>query len=133
MTAQAMGASVAFPGPGQPLAGTGEPCVRSAADIDRIPPPEPASQGRFPLMLDALGYIRDALGDDVFIVACFDQYPFSLACELMGIQQVMIQLMDDRTLIETLMEKCSEYTVAYARRWPRSAPICSAAVIRPPG
>ena len=115
VTAQAMGASVAFPGPGQPLAGSGEPCVRSAADIDRIPPPEPGSQGRFPLMLDALGYIRDALGDDVFVVACFDQYPFSLACALMGIQQVMVQLMDDRALVEALMEKCCEYTVAYAR------------------
>ncbi len=115
VTAQAMGASVAFPGPGQPLAGAGEPCVRSGTDIDRIPPPEPGSQGRFPLMLEALGYIRDALGDDVFVVACFDQYPFSLACALMGIQQVMLQLMDDRALVEALMEKCSEYTVAYAR------------------
>ena len=115
VTAQAMGASVAFPGHGQPLAGTGEPCVRSVGDIDRIPPPEPGSQGRFPLMLDALGYIRDALGDDVFVVACFDQYPFSLACALMGIQQVMMQLMDDRALVEALMEKCSEYAVAYGR------------------
>jgi MtaA/CmuA family methyltransferase len=33
----------------------------------------------------------------------------------MGIQQVMIQLMDDRAMVEALMEKCSEYTVAYAR------------------
>ena len=115
VTAQAMGAKVAFPGHDQPLAGTGEPCVLSAADIDRIPPPEPGSQGRFPLMLEALGYIRDALGDEVFVVACFDQYPFSLACALMGIQQVMVRLMDDWALVEALMEKCSEYAVAYAR------------------
>ena len=79
VTAEAMGAAVAFPGPGQPLAGTGEPCVRSAADIDRIPPPDPATQGRCPLMLEALGRIKEAIGDEAFVVACFDQYPFSLA------------------------------------------------------
>ena len=114
VTAEAMGAAVAFPGPSQPLAGIGQPCVRSAADIDHIPPPDPKSQGRCPLMLDALRYLREALGRDVFIVACFDQYPFSLACALMGIQQVMMQLTSDRSLVEAMMDKCSEYTVAYA-------------------
>jgi MtaA/CmuA family methyltransferase len=114
VTAQAMGAAVAFPGPQQPLAGTGQPCVQSAADIDRIPPPDPQSQGRLPIMLEAMRYLHEALGKDVFIVACFDQYPFSLACALMGIQQVMTQVMDDRFLIEAMMEKCSEYAVAYA-------------------
>jgi uroporphyrinogen decarboxylase len=115
VTAQAMGARVAFPGKGQPLAGTGEPCIRSAADIDRLPLPDPGTQGRFPLMLEALSYVRAALGSDVFVVACFDQYPFSLACALMGIQQVMIQLADDVALVHALMERCCEYTVAYGR------------------
>ena len=36
------------------------------------------------MMLEALERIRQALGDEVFVVACFDQYPFSLACALMG-------------------------------------------------
>jgi uroporphyrinogen-III decarboxylase len=87
VTAEAMGAKVAFPGPQQPLAGTGEPCVSTVADIDRIPPPNTASQGRWPLMLDALCYIKEAIGNDAFVVACFDQYPFSLACALMGIER----------------------------------------------
>ena len=42
VTAQAMGAAVAFPAGNQPMGGTGEPLVRAAADIDRIPPPDPA-------------------------------------------------------------------------------------------
>lgn len=114
VTAQAMGAAVAFPSGNQPLAGTGEPCIRSASDIDRIPTPDPAAQGRFPLMLEALRYIREALGDDAFVVTCFDQYPFSLACALMGIQQVMMKLLDDRPMVEALMDRCAEYAVAYA-------------------
>jgi MtaA/CmuA family methyltransferase len=114
VTAEAMGAEVAFPGPTQPLAGTGRACVQSAADIERISPPDPGTQGRWPLMLEAMRLIDAAIGKDVFIVACFDQYPFSLACALMGIQQVMLLLIDNPSVIESLMEKCSEYTVAYA-------------------
>lgn len=114
VTAQAMGASVAFPLGNQPLAGTGRPCVRSAADIDRIPPPDLSSQGRWPIMLEAMRCLDDAVGKDAFIVACFDQYPFSLACALMGIEQVMLQLMDDRSMVEALMARCAEYAVAYA-------------------
>ena len=71
---------MAFSRPGQPMAGTGEPLVRSAADSTGLPPPDPLSQGRWPLMLDALRLIDAALGEEVFLVACFDQYPFSLAC-----------------------------------------------------
>jgi MtaA/CmuA family methyltransferase len=114
VTAEAMGAAVGFPGPEQPLAGTGEPCVRSMADVQRIGPPDPKTQGRGPLMLEALRRINAEIGKEVFIVACFDQYPFSLACALMGIQQVMLLLIDDRPLVESLMARCSEYTVAYA-------------------
>ena len=114
VTAQAMGAEVAFPGPHQPMAGTGRPCVRSAADIHRIGPPDPQSQGRWPLMLEAMRLLRDALGDQAFLVACFDQYPFSLACTLMGVEQVMMKVLDDRPMVEALMERCSQYAVAYA-------------------
>jgi len=114
VTAQAMGSPVAFPGDDQPLAGTGEPLVRTRADVDRIPPPDPGSQGRWPIMLEALQLINEALGNNAFIVACFDQYPFSLACALMGIEQVMIKLCDDRSLVQRLMQKCGEYTLAYA-------------------
>ncbi len=113
VNAQAMGAAVAFPAPDQPLAGTGQPCVRTAADINRIPPPDPASQGRWPLILEALRVVRRALGDDVFIAGCFDQYPFSLACALMGIEPVMTRLLDQPTMIEDLMARCADYAIAY--------------------
>jgi len=114
VTAQAMGAPVGFPNDRQPMAGIGGPCIRSAADIDRIPPPDPASQGRWPIMLEALRYVVEAVGGETFIVACFDQYPFSLACAMMGIEQVMVKLLDDRPLVEALMQRGVEYAVAYA-------------------
>ena len=114
VTAEAMGAAVDFPGDNQPLCGVGKPPVRSANDIEQIPPPNPDTQGRWPLMLDALRRIRRNLAGKAFVVACFDQYPFSLACALMGLENVMIQLSDDPTLVHMLMDKCSQYTIAYA-------------------
>ena len=114
VSAQAMGARVDFPGENQPLGGTGEPLIREASDIERLSPPDPTSQGRWPLMLDALRRIRRALGDEVFIVACFDQYPFSLACAVMGIEAAMLAATEDRSMLQALMARCADYAVAYA-------------------
>jgi MtaA/CmuA family methyltransferase len=115
VSAQAMGATVGSAADDQPFGGLGGPLVRTAGDIDRIPPPESGSQGRYPLMLDALARLVKTLGKDVFIVACFDQYPFSLAAALMGINEIMVKLVEDRPLVEALMERCLEYGLAYGR------------------
>jgi MtaA/CmuA family methyltransferase len=114
VTAQAMGKPVAFPGPGQPLAGTPGALVRTLADVARIPPPDPWKQGRCPLMLEALGRVVEVLGNDVFVVACFDQYPFDLACQLMGMEALMLALVDNRPLVDALVDRSAEYTLAYA-------------------
>lgn len=114
VSAQAMGAPVAFPGENQPLSGAGRPCVRSMADLESIPSPDPSKHGRWPVMLEALRIVRKAL-EQVFLVACFDQYPFSLACALMGIERVMLSLTDDRRMLEAIMERCAQSAVAYGR------------------
>jgi uroporphyrinogen decarboxylase len=115
VSAQAMGATVGAAGDNQPFGGLGEPLVRTVRDIERILPPDPAGQGRYPLMRDALGRIVKALGKDVFVAACFDQYPFSLAAALMGMNEIMLKILDDRPMVEALMERCLEYGLAYAR------------------
>lgn len=115
VSAEAMGARVGATGDDQPFGGIGEPLIRTTADIRRIPVPNTAAQGRYPLMLEALTRIRGALGEQVFIVACFDQYPFSLAGELMGLERIMLALHDAPAMVEALMERCLEYGLAYGR------------------
>jgi uroporphyrinogen decarboxylase len=115
VSAEAMGARVSAPDPQQPLCGIGEPRIRTARDIDRIPPPDPGSQGRYPLMLEALERVRRAIGHEAWVVACFDQYPFSLAAALLGLNQIMIKVLDDRPFVESLMERCLEYGRSYGR------------------
>lgn len=115
VSAEAMGATVGATGDDQPFGGMGEPLIRSAADVDRIPAPDVGARGRYPLMLEALGRIVKTLGRDVFIVACFDQYPFSLAAALLGINEIMVKVHDDPPMVEAVMARCAEYTLAYAR------------------
>jgi MtaA/CmuA family methyltransferase len=115
VSAQAMGATVGSMGEDQPWGGTGEPRVRNLADVRALPPPEPERQGRYPLMLDALGRIVAAVGRDTAVVACFDQYPFSLAAALMGLNELMLALEDDPALVRALMERCLGYGLAYGR------------------
>lgn len=115
VSAEAMGARVRAPDDHQPFGSDGPPLIQTAADIDRIPAPDVGRHGRYPLMLDALSRIGTALGRDVFIVACFDQYPFSLAAALMGINEIMLKVMDDPPFVRALMERCLEYAAAYAR------------------
>lgn len=115
VSAQAMGATVGSPGPEQPWCGLGPPRVRSRHDLARIPPPDPETQGRYPLMIEALGRVVAALGRQVCVVGCFDQYPFSLAAALMGLDGIMLAVHDDPDLVAALMERGLEYGLAYGR------------------
>jgi uroporphyrinogen decarboxylase len=120
VTAEAMGAEVGFPGENQPMSGTGRVRIRCADDIDAIPPADPFAQGRMPLMIEALRLLRRRLGEDVFIVGCFDQSPFSLACALAGMSDVMLRLYDDPGFVEALLDRAVEYGSAYARALGRA-------------
>jgi uroporphyrinogen decarboxylase len=115
VSAEAMGAKIGATDHNQPLGGIGQPPVSEPSDVDRIPPPDVSSHGRYPMMIEALERVVDAIGKEVFIAACFDQYSFSIAAALMGISQIMLRLHDDPEFVRALMLKCEEYAFAYAR------------------
>lgn len=115
VSAQAMGATVGPLSEDQPWGGQGEPLVRNLADVQALPSPDVATQGRYPLMLDALRRVVAAVGDEVAVVACFDQYPFSLAAALMGINELMLALEDDPALVRAVMERCHDYALVYGQ------------------
>jgi len=64
-------------------------------------------------MVEALRRVREALGERAFIVACFDQSPFSLACALGGIEPVMVKTIEEPEFVEALMAKDAEYALSY--------------------
>lgn len=115
VSAQAMGAAVGPIGAQQPWGGLGEPRVRTLADVKALPEPDVARQGRYPLMLGALRRIVAGVGRETAVVACFDQYPFSLAAALMGLNELMLAVHDDPALVQALMERCHRFGLAYGR------------------
>ncbi len=119
VTAEAMGAAVCSPGEDQPLCGAGEPLIRQTGDLDRIPPADPGAQGRMPVLLEALRLVKERIGEEVFIAGCFDQSPFSLACALVGINELMVKMLDDPPFVRAVMERCIEYGVAYGQAFAR--------------
>jgi MtaA/CmuA family methyltransferase len=66
-------------------------------------------------MLDALRRVKQGLGEDVFVVGCFDQSPFSLACAVGGISKVMVNVLSDPEFVRALIERCIEYAIAYGQ------------------
>ncbi len=116
VTAQAMGAKVDFVSDDLPMCGVGGPLVKTVSDIKKIPPVDTQVHGRFPLMCEALSIIKERLDEKVFIVGCFDQSPFSLACALMGMESLMVKAIDEPDFVEALLERCIEYAVSYALR-----------------
>jgi hypothetical protein len=124
VSAEAMGATVIAPDSDQPLCGSGEPRVRTARDIDRLPSPDPGSQGRYPVMLEALERVRRAVGSEAFVVACFDQYPFSLAGALLGLDQLMLRLRDDPPSCGVSWNVAWNTVAPTPSRWAPPAPTC---------
>jgi MtaA/CmuA family methyltransferase len=114
VTAEAMGAPVFSTLGDQPLTGPPEGYISTIRDLDRIPSTDPYSRGRQPLQLEVLTRVVEALGQDTFVVGCFDQAPFSLACQALGMTAILTRIIEDRPFIEDLLEKCLEHTLAYA-------------------
>jgi MtaA/CmuA family methyltransferase len=115
VSAEAMGARVGAVDEDQPFGSLGPPLIHTANDIDRVPAADPSSQGRYPLMVEALARVVEQLGKEVFIVACFDQFPFSLAAALAGISEIMVKAAEDPPFVAALMERCLGHGTAYAR------------------
>ncbi len=122
ITAEAMGTEVYSPDEFQPLSGPSNGFVHLSRDLDRIPPPDPYSQGRQPLMLEVLSRVVETVGDEVFVVGCFDQSPFSLACQIGGITNILSKTIDDPAFVGDLMGKCGEYVLAYAEAMAACGP-----------
>jgi len=114
ITAEAMGAVVYSPDEMQPIVGPSDGFVLSDPDLATIPPPDPYSQGRQPLMLEVLSRIVEAVGNEVFVVGCFDQSPFSLACQIGGMENILSKTISDPAFVDAVLERCGEYVLAYA-------------------
>jgi len=67
------------------------PPLSSIEDVYRFEVPDPRTQGRMPLMLEAIELLRHAVGDEVALRAP-GTGPFALASYFVGIQQWLLDI-----------------------------------------
>ena len=86
-----------------------KPAVDSLSDVFEIEPLDPQTDGRMPLMLEAIAKVRAAVGDEV-AVRSPGTGPFALASYLIGTQQWLCEI----GMIEAGMDGTNEEAVRHA-------------------
>jgi uroporphyrinogen decarboxylase len=115
MLAEAMGArSECAPNePGRIV----EPAIRSLEDVDRLKVVNPETDGRIPALLEAVRLMFKQVGSEVAIRGNADQAAFDLACIVRGIEEFLMELVDqpDNPRLAQLMEVCYQSHLAVHR------------------
>jgi uroporphyrinogen decarboxylase len=86
-----------------------KPAVSTLAGVFQLAVPDPATQGRMPMMLEAIRLVRRAVGESVAIRAP-GTGPFSLASYLIGTQQWLTEI----GLVEAELPEANEAAVRRA-------------------
>jgi uroporphyrinogen decarboxylase len=113
VTAEAMGAPVSY-SDDAPVEGT-TPLLGDRNKIDQLKSPDPSQDGRMPLLVKAVEIASRRSKDQFAVIGNFDQSPFSLACALRGINQLMMDLYDEPSFVKKLLEICTESVLRYAK------------------
>lgn len=114
--AEAVGAKVIFRDDEPAIVDESEPVLRDLRDVYDLEVPDPQKAGRLGEWLEATRYLKEKIGDRVFIMGRADQGPFSIACLLRGTTQFMMDLMmEDKALICDVLEYCRKVSLAFAK------------------
>ena len=90
-----------------------KPAVDSLADVFDVEVPDPYSDGRMPLMLEAIRAVRKAVGDEV-AVRSPGTGPFALASYLIGSQQWLCEVGMSEAGMEEANEKALHHALGLA-------------------
>jgi MtaA/CmuA family methyltransferase len=93
--AEACGAKVIYREDEPAIVDESQLALADLRDVDNLKLPDPWSDGRLPIWLEATRMLVDRIGDHVFVMGRADQGPFDLACLLRGPQHLMVDLMDE--------------------------------------
>ncbi|MBS3787924.1 MAG: uroporphyrinogen decarboxylase family protein [Candidatus Bipolaricaulota bacterium] len=92
------------------------PIVNSETDLKQLSIPEPRTDGRMPLMLEAGRRVREKLCSEVLIRGAISG-PFTLACSLAGQERIIIEAYKKTSFIKDLLEKATQVILKYAKAW----------------
>jgi len=92
-------------------------CVRpplaEAADLDRLPRPDPRTATRMANTVQTIRDYRQRVGG-AYTILGWVEGPIAEAGDLRGVQQILMDLYDDAAWVDALMDRCVEVAIDYA-------------------
>jgi MtaA/CmuA family methyltransferase len=112
--AEACGVKVIYQSETAPVAK--EPAIRSLDEVDRLEVPDPEQNPILLQLLLATRIVVKEVGDKAFVMGRADQGPFSLACEIRGMEQFMMDLAtaEQPEKIHQLLDYCRKVVTRFA-------------------
>lgn len=113
--AQACGVQVIYQNDSAPVAK--EPAIHTLDEVDRLTVPDPETDPLLRELLKMTRIVVKEIGDQAFIMARADQGPFSLACEIRGMEAFMMDIAtgEEPEKIYRLLDYCRQVTTRFAR------------------
>lgn len=86
------------------------PAIQSLEEIEKLSLPNPYKDGKLYVYIDCVNHLSKEIGNEYFIYAFFDQGPFSLAAQVRGIENFMLDLAMRKDLksIHKLIDFCRQ-------------------------
>ena len=84
-------------------------------DLKLLARPRTGKEGRMGFKVEATRLAVEAVGDRCYLKTCFDSGPFSLATAVRGIENLMLDCMDDPQFVFDLLEICTDAVIKFAR------------------
>jgi uroporphyrinogen decarboxylase len=111
--AQACGVKVVYQSDSAPVAK--DPAIQNLGEVENLRIPDPYKDPLLSELLKATRIVVREIGDQAFIIGRGDQGPFSLACEIRGMEQFMldIALNEQPEKIMRLLDFCCQVTTRY--------------------
>jgi uroporphyrinogen decarboxylase len=111
--AEACGVQVIYQEDSAPVAS--KPAISSLDEVDKLRVPDPYKDPLLSELLKSTKMVVDEIGDQAFVIGRGDQGPFSLACEIRGMSEFLLDLAlgEELDKVHQLLEFCMEVSERY--------------------
>ncbi len=112
--AEACGVQVVYQKDSAPVASL--PAINSLDEVDALEVPDPYKDPLLSELLKSTRIVVDEIGDQAFVIGRADQGPFSLACEIRGMSNFLLDIATRKELdkVHALLEFCTRVSERYA-------------------
>ena len=122
--AEALGSEVFFPEAIDAVPVIKKRMLSSLHDFRGLSVVEPENVGRMPLVLEAAKAVNDSLGGEVFVRGAISA-PYSMAVELMGIEELLIGMIEQPDEVNELLSFLTEVSANYGKAFiKRGVDVC---------